>query len=82
MPELYVIIVACTIQATPLSAVSNACEEFYEKLNYELQEVLTPYSCMMRSPIYVSQFMTKHPGMAPRKWTCKLLKDSDKKIKL
>lgn len=72
MLQLTLIILACNINASTPDKFSGGCHEYEEVLNDELQETLTPYSCMMRSPIYLAQFMEKYPGMTPKRWTCKL----------
>ena len=78
MQQLTMIILACTLHSSDFSKFSNACQECEEILNEELQETAIPYSCMMKSPIYISQFMEKHPGMAPKRWTCKYAYPSKK----
>ena len=78
MQQLTMIILACTLHSSDPSKFSNACQEFEEVLNDEIQETSTPYTCIMRSPIYIVQFMEKHPGMAPKKWTCRYVYPSKK----
>jgi len=73
MSSLTMIITACSVLVSDVGVATwetKECKQFEEEFNEELQ-AMTPYSCMMRSPIYLTQFMERHPGMMPKKWTCR-----------
>ena len=80
MQSLTLIILACTVNVSDqgVGKFTTQCREYEEILNDEIQISGTPYGCMMRSPIYLAQFMEKHPGMSPRRWTCKFQYPSKK----
>lgn len=78
MTSLTMVITACSVLVSDAGVASweswestKECKQYEEEFNEEYQESMTPHSCMMRSPIYITQFMEKHPGMMPKKWTCK-----------
>ena len=73
MTSLTMIITACSILVSDVGVTtwdSNGCKQFEEEFNEELQS-MSSFACMMRSPIYLTQFMEKHPGMMPKRWSCK-----------
>lgn len=83
------IILACTLNVSDQGVVefvdkktnefhkdTSTCKTFEHIMSEELQQTLTPFTCMMKSPIYITQFMSQHPGMTPKRWTCRLLEES------
>jgi hypothetical protein len=87
--QLTMVILACTVNVSADGVSqfvdqktnqfykdSRECKTYEHVLSDELQQSLTPFTCIMRSPIYITQFMEQHPGMMPRKWSCRLLEPS------
>lgn len=83
-PILTFVVFACHMNVAPISIKEidldadkqpGGCQVFHEQILTETDMMaMTPMKCMMMSPVAVSKFMEGHPGMEPRKWTCKYIR--------
>jgi hypothetical protein len=71
------IVLACNMHVGPLKREETdfdrppqGCQVVREEILLEDPTKLTPYACMMQSPVMLPKFMLKHPGLVPRKWSC------------
>ena len=80
-PVLTFIVFACHMNVGPIPLKDmdfasgkqpGGCRVFEEEiLTEEYMQAMTPMGCMMQSVVMVPKFQESHPGMEPRKWTCK-----------
>ena len=88
-PVLTMIILACTLNVSdpttyekPVEALttdtffqdSSTCRTYTHIIDAQVRAFMTPYECMMKSAIHIPEFMQEHPGMMPRKWSCRMLR--------
>lgn len=75
------VVLACTLNVSEPGSpeVTQECKIFQEILDEETPG-LSPFSCMMQSPVMVEKFTENHPGWQPRKWSCRYSNSVQKKI--
>jgi hypothetical protein len=84
-PSLAFIVVACTLNVSEGEPpkFTTECKEIVEDLTYaaalvgdanDPQQVpMNPMTCIMSSGVMLQRFAENHPGLMPRKWTCKYI---------
>jgi hypothetical protein len=72
-PSLTFIVLACHMNVSVPDEKSPSCKVFKEEILETEGTNLTPWTCMMQSPIQIIKFQEQHPGWQARKWTCKYL---------
>lgn len=83
-PILTFIVFACHMNVAPIPLKDidfdadkqpGGCQIVHEQILTESEmQAMSPMSCMMQSPIMAVKFMEGHPGLEPRKWTCKYVR--------
>lgn len=83
--SLAFIVVACTLNVSDGEppTFTTECKEVVEDLTYAAAAVgeindpqyvpMNPMTCIMSSGIMLQKFAETHPGLMPRKWTCKYI---------
>ena len=84
------IVVACTLNVSDGEPpkFTTECKEVVEDMSYSLAAVgeienpqyeqMNPMTCMMNARPMLEKFVESHPGLMPRKWTCKYVRKEQK----